>query len=69
MANYINAPVKLAKKFDNREFPPTAHSIQEFGIIPAIAVSSCVEPSRKPAVAITPATTHSHFIFSMAIRE
>ena len=46
----MNAPVKLAKKLDNKELPPTAHSIQLFGMIPAIAVLSCVEPSRKPAV-------------------
>lgn len=25
VAKYMNAPVKLAKKFDSREFPPTAH--------------------------------------------
>ena len=49
VAKYMKAPVKLAKKFDNNELPPTAHSIQLFGIMPAIAVSSCVEPNRKPA--------------------
>ena len=50
VAKYMNAPVKLAKKFDNNELPPTAHSIQLFGTMPAIAVLSCVEPSMKPAV-------------------
>ena len=28
VAKYMNAPVKLAKKFESSEFPPTAHSIQ-----------------------------------------
>ena len=45
----MNAPVKPAKKLANNELPPTAHSIQLFGMMPAIAVLSCVEPSRKPA--------------------
>ena len=49
VAKYMNAPAKLAKKLDSSELPPTAHSIQLFGMIPAKAVSSCVEPNRKPA--------------------
>lgn len=50
VAKYINAPVNDAKKLDKSELPPTAHSIQLFGMTPAMAVLSCVEPSRKPAV-------------------
>ena len=50
VAKYINAPVKLAKKLDNNEFPPTDHSIQLFGMMPAMEVLSCVDPNKKPAV-------------------
>ena len=56
VAKYMKAPVKLAKKFDSRELPPTAHSIQRFGMIPAMAVWSWVDPSRKPAV-MTPSAS------------
>ncbi len=50
VAKYMNAPVKLAKKLDNREFPPTARSTHSLGMIPAMEVLPCVEPKRNPAV-------------------
>ena len=50
VAKYMKAPVKLARKLDNREFPPTAHCIHSLGIMPAREVSSWVDPNRKPAV-------------------
>lgn len=46
----MNTPVKLAKKLDSSEFPPTAHSIHSLKITLAIDVLSCVEPRRNPAV-------------------
>ena len=57
VAKYIKAPVKLAKKFDNKEFPPTAHCIHSLGTMPAIETPSCVEPSKNPAV-ITPTASN-----------
>ena len=39
VAKYMKAPVKLARKFDSSELPPTAHSIQRLGMMPAMAVS------------------------------
>ena len=50
VAKYMKAPVKLARKFDNSEFPPTAHRIHPLGTTPAIEVSPCVDPNKKPAV-------------------
>ena len=50
VAKYMNAPVKLAKKLDNREFPPTARYTHSLGMIPAMEVLPCVEPKRNPAV-------------------
>ena len=63
VAKYMNAPANEAKKFDDREFPPTALCIHSFGITPAMAVESCVEPSRKPAV-ITPIANNGSICFA-----
>ena len=63
VAKYMNAPEKLAKKFENNEVPPTAHSIHSFGMIPAMTVSSCVEPSRNPAV-MTPMANNGMICFA-----
>jgi len=49
VAKYIKAPTIDTKKLENTELPPTRFAIHSFGITPAIAVSSWVEPSRKPA--------------------
>ena len=38
VAKYIKAPVKLARKFDRKELPPTAYCIHSLGITPATDV-------------------------------
>lgn len=63
VAKYMNAPVKLAKKFESKELPPTAHSIQWLGMIPAITVLSCVEPNKNPAIT-TPIANRGKICFA-----
>ena len=62
VAKYMNAPVKLAKKLDNREFPPTARYTHSLGMIPAMEVLPCVEPKRNPAVTTPMANKGSRII-------
>jgi len=50
VAKYIKAPTIEAKKLEKTEFPPTKPATHSFGTIPGIAVLSCVEPSRNPAI-------------------
>ncbi len=63
VAKYMNAPTMDAKKFEKSEFPPTKFATHSFGMIPAIAVSPCVEPSKNPA-ANTPMANNGMICFA-----
>lgn len=40
VAKYIKAPTTEAKKFENKELPPTSQTIQSLGIMPGIDLPS-----------------------------